>query len=293
MDERKKSDELIIKLQKKWLMIAASLILLLGISYILIFKIGRSNIEVTTTDQIDIFYLPDSSLIYLNKNSSLVYPEKFLKNERTIYLKGEAFFEIRKDSARQFKIFADSSLTTVLGTSFNIKAYEKDEQVEVIVATGKVYLSPIRDTTSIQLKPNEKGTLNKKDLSVSKEKNLNKNYIGWKERLEEIKKTALYKNEAQNPAQFLLNESTWRQNLVKQTIIEGEINSKAALVAYSNLKLKVVYYTSGGAVLKTDFFRIDMVVKPGKAIVYTYKLNDWFTHTTKVIVEIEDADIAE
>ncbi|MFL5729519.1 MAG: FecR family protein, partial [Cytophagaceae bacterium] len=276
---------------KVWYMAAASVLLLLGILFFA--KLGTQEIsgtELATKDKMDVYYLPDSSIIFLNKNSRLRYGQEFGNTARTVTLEGEAFFDVRSDASRPFIIFAGESRTLVTGTSFDINAYQSD--VEVIVATGLVRFSTVKDSVGLELKPGQKGTLHKKDLAVTAEKNNNPAYVEWKERLEDLKKTRLYEKEAAAPSQFLVNHFTWRENLLKQTVIEGEIESKAVLATYSNIKLKATY-TQAGKSIKTNFFKIDILVKPGKTIVYSYKLNDWFKNTTGLKIEIVNADVKE
>jgi len=113
--------------------------------------------EIITTDSAQVFYLADSTKIYLNKNSSFDFPEVFDPNERVVYLEGEAFFEVRPDSLRPFIIYTESSITKVKGTSFNIKAY-KGKDVEIEVSTGEVEFSSILGpdhTKTVLLSANE------------------------------------------------------------------------------------------------------------------------------------------
>jgi hypothetical protein len=92
---------------------------------------------------------------------------------------------------------------------------------------------------------------------------------------------------------YLQNNCVWRQNILKQTIIDGEVNNNASLVTYKNIKYKVIYYSHGGKKIATKNFILDTVIGPGKTIVYSYKLNHWFSNTTKVIVEVEEAEVLE
>nr|WP_294869873.1 FecR domain-containing protein [uncultured Pedobacter sp.] len=84
--------------------------------------------------------LPDSSVVYLGAGSSIRFPERFEKKERTLILAGEAFFEISKNPKRPFVIHTGEIQTTVLGTSFKITAF-KGDPLSVEVATGKVRVS--------------------------------------------------------------------------------------------------------------------------------------------------------
>ncbi|WP_268224685.1 FecR family protein [Sinomicrobium oceani] len=80
--------------------------------------------------------LPDGTVVRLNSDSELVFPDRFSGNTRTVALKGEAFFEVTKDKEHPFLVKTGELTTQVLGTSFNVKAYR--EEVEVSVATGLV-----------------------------------------------------------------------------------------------------------------------------------------------------------
>ncbi len=83
--------------------------------------------------------LPDNSQIVLKPNSKISYPAEFNKEEaREVYLSGEAFFNVSKNTKRPFYVYTNDLITKVLGTSFNIKTYENCSNLEVEVKTGKV-----------------------------------------------------------------------------------------------------------------------------------------------------------
>ena len=81
--------------------------------------------------------LPDGSLVILHAGSRLDYPPSF-GGIREVTLAGEAYFDIRPDTAKPFVIHSGSLRTTVLGTAFNIRAYEGSPEVTVSVTRGKV-----------------------------------------------------------------------------------------------------------------------------------------------------------
>lgn len=82
--------------------------------------------------------LEDGSEIWLNSGSHIKYPGHFNKKNREVSLVGEAFFNIAQDPARPFIVNTDQLKTTVLGTSFNIRAYSGLDQIMINVATGKI-----------------------------------------------------------------------------------------------------------------------------------------------------------
>jgi ferric-dicitrate binding protein FerR (iron transport regulator) len=81
--------------------------------------------------------LSDGSLVILNSGSELSYIKNFEKRSREVFLKGEAFFNVARDSLRPFIVNSRETTTTALGTSFNVKAYD-GETLDVSLLTGKV-----------------------------------------------------------------------------------------------------------------------------------------------------------
>lgn len=99
-----------------------------------------------TQGQISRIQLADGSKVFLYPNSSLRYKRQFTGPQREVYLSGEAFFKVQRNPNRPFLVFADKTVTTVLGTSFTIKAYP-DKDVVVAVKTGRVSVSVPASTT--------------------------------------------------------------------------------------------------------------------------------------------------
>lgn len=82
--------------------------------------------------------LPDQSVVWLNAASSLAYPENFSYGKREVTLQGEAFFEVAPLPDQPFTVYSGKLHTRVLGTSFNVKAYQDDPHIQVTVFSGKV-----------------------------------------------------------------------------------------------------------------------------------------------------------
>ena len=99
----------------------------------------KTNPGMTTTVN-----LPDGSVVHLNSESKLSYPSFFDKDKRRVTLEGEAFFEVRKDSEHGFVISTPhETKIEVLGTSFNVEAFEKDDFVSTTLIEGcLLYTSP-------------------------------------------------------------------------------------------------------------------------------------------------------
>ncbi len=123
--------------------------------------------------------LGDGTIVTLNPNSRLSYPPLFNKTSRTVYLSGEAFFEVTKNPARPFLIYANQTVTKVLGTSFLVRAYTDEENVTVTVKTGRVSVysqknyeqaqqTGLRRVEGVILTPNQQMTYNLADNRLVK-----------------------------------------------------------------------------------------------------------------------------
>jgi ferric-dicitrate binding protein FerR (iron transport regulator) len=84
--------------------------------------------------------LPDGSLVWLNSNSSLTYPNVFSDGKRAVELDGEAWFEVAKNDQKAFVVKAGTYFVEVLGTSFNVEAYGGKPDFRTALFTGKVKL---------------------------------------------------------------------------------------------------------------------------------------------------------
>ncbi len=92
------------------------------------------------TDRQQTIHLSDGSTVILHGDSRLDYPSVFTGNTREVYLKGEGYFDIRPDARAPFMVRTGRFITKVLGTSFNIKVFNSEEELEVTVSTGRVQL---------------------------------------------------------------------------------------------------------------------------------------------------------
>jgi len=108
---------------------------------------GTEKMMVRTnhTDHEMTILLSDNSVATLMKGSTLIYPAKFTHNERKVELSGEAFFDITKNPGKPFLVFANETVTRVLGTSFRVRAFEEDNTVMVLVKTGKVSVFQMKE----------------------------------------------------------------------------------------------------------------------------------------------------
>ena len=106
--------------------------------------------------------LSDGTRVWLNAESELRFPVQFGTGEREVYLKGEAYFDVRKDVARRFIVHLKESNVTVLGTSFNIKAYGDEDYIYTTLVEGKVRFTSEKEHEEVTLRPGMQSVLNLK-----------------------------------------------------------------------------------------------------------------------------------
>ncbi len=124
------------------------------------------------------FQLPDGSSGFLNSNSKIKFPVSF-KNNRKIYLTGEAFFDVAKDRKNRFTVSTENLKVAVKGTSFNIMAYANQAYEEVTLETGKLKIFDHNDSEIAGLIPNQQFSLDKGQNQYSKKEVEPLNYTSW------------------------------------------------------------------------------------------------------------------
>ncbi len=270
--------------------IAASVVLVIGMVYL--FNTGSKpsdqRLVKRTAENGDVFYLPDSSMVWLNKHSSLTYSTSFDGKERVVYLKGEAFFDVKRNPKQPFIIHAEETTTKVLGTSFDLKAYE-GEDVELTVVTGKVSFTAEQQT--LLLLPESKGIYHRniKTLALQlPDENTKGDEVSWKEEQSYVG-NSIYEAEHQYPLWYTHHTFQWHANLINQTVIEGELRSSAKVCTYESILLKATYISKKSKVVDYHF-TVSGHLSPGGRISYKKRLPDWFKDTKEVRIAVEKVD---
>lgn len=150
----------IIPFRPYWYQVAAAVLILLGIGWWFNVEYGnpkpvrayqeildqvKSPLRVlkNTTERPRFISLPDSSTVVLQPKSELTFPTQFEPGKRDVFLVGEAFFEVAKNPAHPFYVYAGKLVTKVVGTSFKVSAYPNEDDVKVVVKTGRVAVFPL------------------------------------------------------------------------------------------------------------------------------------------------------
>ncbi|WP_222538136.1 FecR family protein [Pedobacter polysacchareus] len=122
--------------------------------------------------------LPDGTKVWLNAASSLSFPTDFSGLERRVQLKGEAYFEVAKNTKMPFKVEVKGMSVKVLGTHFNVMAYDDEQQINTTLLEGSV---EVASSKKVQiLKPGEQATLKKSDGTMNVNAVNTAEFLAWK-----------------------------------------------------------------------------------------------------------------
>ncbi|MBC5621965.1 MULTISPECIES: FecR domain-containing protein [Butyricimonas] len=123
--------------------------------------------------------LADGTKVFLNAGSEISYPVVFAGDKREVKLKGEAYFEVRKDERRPFFVQAGDVQIQVLGTSFNVTAYPGRGRIETTLEEGKIQLTDGRE--SVEVSPGKQAIYDIEDGRFEVKQVDTKLYTAWKD----------------------------------------------------------------------------------------------------------------
>ena len=175
--------------------------------------------------------LNDGTRVRLNADSELRFPVKFVGNERKVFLKGVAYFEVERDTSRPFRVDVHGdAIIEVLGTEFNVNAYPENAEIFATLVLGKVRVADLQTDSTVVLLPNQQAALSGAGINV-KEVNP-EDFISWingrfyfeKMPLEEIliqlgrwyDLQVFWANEELKSYEF--TGAIWRDNTIRQTL---------------------------------------------------------------------------
>lgn len=102
-----------------------------------------------------ILNLSDGSKVWVNSDTRLIYPASFDNNERVIYVNGEIYLDVIKDVKRPFIVKTKDMDIKVLGTQFNVTAYDTDDMKAIVLVSGSVEVDPKNDQQTTSLVPDQ------------------------------------------------------------------------------------------------------------------------------------------
>lgn len=136
--------------------------------------------------------LSDGTEIFLNAETVLRFPDQFKSDrKREIWLTGEAYFKVRRDTCRPFIVHSGGTEVRVLGTVFNVMAYENMPELQVTLLSGKVEVEENLNRTSVVLAPGEQAVYDKNERTLEEKVVDVSYYSAWHEGLFAFRETPL------------------------------------------------------------------------------------------------------
>jgi len=188
-----------ISFKNYWMQIAASILFIIAGSLTVltymqnktISSLAEQNVVIRSGDYgKSLVTLPDGTIVYLNAKSSLTYSQDFGRESRNVELSGEGFFEVKKDIKKRFTVKTGFMDITVLGTKFNVYAYQDKDIVEMSLVEGSVNIETVLPPyKNINVKPNEKVTYYKKTGELKHVSTSNESETAW------MKKELVFRSE--------------------------------------------------------------------------------------------------
>jgi ferric-dicitrate binding protein FerR (iron transport regulator) len=170
-----------IGIQRRYFLIAASVLLMISSLAVWLFLPSKTD-EIQhflTNDEIKEIQLPDGTKVTLNQESSLTFFRDRKNYSRNAELNGEAFFEVSRDENAPFFVRNKNISVQVLGTMFNVRAYDSLKQVFIYVKEGKVRVTENKSLDFIDLTENEEALFEKLNRTLIKKQQPTLNPISW------------------------------------------------------------------------------------------------------------------
>ncbi len=135
----------------------------------------------TAKGEVKEMQLPDGTIVWLNAGTVIRYSDQFDKQSRELILDGgEAYFNVAHKKDKPFMVTAGKTRTTVLGTVFNIRAYDYMDQVQISVEKGKVGVSIEGKDTAVKILPNEQLSVDKAEGRIHKSDIRSADFTSWR-----------------------------------------------------------------------------------------------------------------
>ena len=175
------------------------------------------------------FLLPDSTTVFLNAESRLRFPDRFVPgSERIVYLSGEAYFDVKRDPRSPFLVCLEHSAVKVTGTSCNVTAYPDDTNEATTLISGTVSMGIGTTEQWIVLKPGEQGYYDATRKTLLQQTVDVNYYTAWKDGvfafyrqpLEEVMKTL---------GCWYLFDTHYQNEALKSILYTGKINRHASI----------------------------------------------------------------
>ncbi len=208
--------------------------LILGLSLYLFFSSssGSENFYISEASpgQKAKLELPDGSRVWLNSGSSIKYSSEFDKKDRTVELKGEAFFDVHKNTGKPFLVHTRFLDVKVTGTRFNVNAYDDEPVVETALVEGKVNLLLKDQNKEFKLTPGNVLSYSKASCEIYSHVLNEEATISWKDNrlifINDDFSKLVRKIEKWYNVEVVYNPEDFKNNKLTVKLLEGEQLSK-------------------------------------------------------------------
>ncbi|MCT4586618.1 MAG: FecR domain-containing protein [Carboxylicivirga sp.] len=139
----------------------------------------RYNTMITSRGMEFNLVLEDGTRVWMNAESQLRYPERFVGNQREVFVKGEVYLEVAKDSKRPFYVNFNNKRIKVLGTEFNVRSYENETADVVTLLEGSIELDAVQE--SVILSPDQQAVIKQNDDKIAVNSVDANIYAAWKD----------------------------------------------------------------------------------------------------------------
>ena len=200
--------------------------------------------------------LADGTKVWLNSDTKIRYPGNFSKNQRDVYLDGEAFFEVSKNERQPFVVHTSGVNVKVLGTKFNVKAYSDENQIETSLFEGRVNLlmtNTSDKTIEKEVKPGQSFVYSKTDRQFVLNRFPKDEINGWKKNQlifkDDTFSNLVRKIERWYDVKVMYDEKQFNDRRLTVELYEGERLDR--LMEIISLALSVNYEYEKGEVVLT------------------------------------------
>ncbi len=206
-----------------------------------------NTIVQTERGQTSKVILPDSTVVYLNSDTKIIYSSDYYVRNRQVEMVGEAYFEVHKDEISPFIVACNDFRTKVYGTKFNVNFDPDETNFEVILDEGKVELMNTSEHfNNTFLKPGERAVYNKKLEKINISKVDSYKYTSWKDGVlvfkDDLMETVFKKLEEWYDVDIQINDERIYDMKFNATIMDESMEELFELMKYScGITYQIIY----------------------------------------------------
>jgi len=176
--------------------------------------------------------LSDGTIVWLNSGSYLLYPQVFSGKKREVFLKGEAYFDVARIESQPFIVQTSDIKVEVLGTAFNVMAYNEDTNIEAVVIEGSVKVSDsgthLLGKKSTILLPGQMASYSKNSKDINTSYVNMEQFVSWKDGYFFCKEISLEKL-TQKLSRYYNTRVTIENQVLKNMTFSGKLENRKSL----------------------------------------------------------------